>query len=73
MRQGNMFAAELLVGSAEKFTAQSPPGHRGGVWQGTVTADVTQRKPSHLKFPVQPHGSLLEIQKLQGFSPRFRQ
>lgn len=26
-----MFAAKLLAGSAEKFTAQSPLGHRGGV------------------------------------------
>lgn len=73
MRQENMFATKLLVDSAEKFTAQGPPGHRGGVWQSTLTADVNQHKPSHHKFPVQQHGFLLDIQKLHGCSSKFRQ
>lgn len=36
-------------------------------------ADVSQHKPSDYKFQVQIHGFLLVIQKLHGFSPRFRQ
>jgi len=33
-----MFAAELLVGSSDKFTAiaWSPLGHRWGIWQSTI-------------------------------------